>query len=424
MRPGGIKWVSFNKKAHSPMFSRRFLLALPVTFASLWTVAAFADPDPSDWDAVLDEANGQTVYFNAWGGAENINAYIAWAGAEVAERYGVTLNHVKLSDTASAVSRVLTEKAAGRTEDGAVDLIWINGENFAAMKREGLLLDYPWSEKLPNYALADTEGKATLTMDFTTPVDGQESPWGTAQLTFYYDSAEIETPPTDLEVLADWVAENPGRFTYAAPPNFIGSTFLKQLAYGLVEDPETLAEPVDPDRFAAVTQPIWDYLDRIHPDLWRSGQVFASDTTHLKTLLADGEIAIAMTFNPGEASSAINEGLLPETVRSFVMDYGSIGNAHFVAIPFNASAKAGAMVVANFLLSPEAQARKADEAVWGDPTVLSYDKLDTAGKALFDALESGPATLSASELGKALSEPDTSWMEMLEDEWARRYGAG
>jgi putative thiamine transport system substrate-binding protein len=43
--------------------------------------ARAADPDPRNWDAVLEEARGQTVYFNAWGGSENINSYIDWAGS-------------------------------------------------------------------------------------------------------------------------------------------------------------------------------------------------------------------------------------------------------------------------------------------------------------------------------------------------------
>ncbi len=385
-------------------------------------------PDPENWEQLLLQAKGQEVFWYAWGGSENINSYIAWVGEQVRERYGITLTQVKVSETANVVARVLAEKSAGRNENGAVDLVWINGENFAAMKRQGLLLDYPWATSLPNYQLTDFENKAVLTMDFTEPVDGLESPWGTAQLTFYYDSANPAfaggSPPSSLEELAAWIKKNPGRFTYAAPPNFIGTTFLKQVLYGLVDDISVLRQPADRQTFDRVTAPLWEWLDRVHPDLWRSGRVFAADTTNLKTLLSDNEIDIAMTFNPGEASSAINEGLLPETTRSFVMDYGSIGNAHFVAIPFNAGSKAGAMVVANFLLSPLAQARKNDETIWGDPTVLAYDKLNAGQRALFDSLQSGAATLGASQLGATLSEPDAFWSDALDAEWTRRYGAG
>jgi putative thiamine transport system substrate-binding protein len=398
------------------------IFAASMTAIALSFNPAMADNvDPSDWASVLDQAKGQTVYFNAWGGAPNINAYIDWVGETVKERYGVTVEHVKLDDTANAVNRVVTEKAAGRDEGGSVDLIWINGENFASMKRQGLLIDDNWAEKLPNYKFADIEGKPTLSYDFTVPVDGQESPWGMAQLTFYYDSEIVAEPPKNLEELKDWVEANPGRFTYAAPPNFIGTTFLKQVLYGVIEDHEQLRTPTDAEAFEKASAPLWAYLDDIHPNLWRSGEIFAADTSQLKNLLADGEIDIAMTFNPGEASSAIRAQELPESVRSFVFDYGSMGNSHFVTIPYNANAKAGAMVVADFLLSPEAQARKADENVWGDPSVLNLDALDAEGRALFDALERGPATLAADEFGATLLEPDASWAVMLEEEWAKRY---
>lgn len=398
------------------------ILAASITAMALSFNPAMAENvDPSDWAGVLEQAQGQTVYFNAWGGAPNINAYIDWVGQTVKERYGVTVEHVKLDDTANAVNRVVTEKAAGRDEGGSVDLIWINGENFASMKRQGLLIEDNWAEKLPNYKLADIEGKPTLSYDFTVPVDGQESPWGMAQLTFYYDSAIVTEPPKNLKDLQAWAKANPGRFTYAAPPNFIGTTFLKQVLYGVIEDDAQLREPVEAEAFEKATAPLWAYLDEIHPNLWRSGEIFAADTTQLKNLLADGEIDIAMTFNPGEASSAIKAQELPESVRSFVFDYGSMGNSHFVTIPYNANAKAGAMVVANFLLSPEAQARKADENVWGDPSVLNLNALDADGRALFDALERGPATLAADEFGATLLEPDASWAVLLEEAWAKRY---
>ena len=136
--------------------------------------SAIADPDPADWDAVLEEAKGQTVYWNAWGGSSQINAYIGWVGEELEERHGVRLVHVKLEDTANAVTTVVAEKAAGRNEGGSIDLIWINGENFASMKRQDLLFAPDWTTELPNWRYVDVENKPTITVDFTLPTDGLE----------------------------------------------------------------------------------------------------------------------------------------------------------------------------------------------------------------------------------------------------------
>ncbi len=103
-----------------------------------------AQPNPSDWPAVERVARGQTVYWNAWAGEASINSYIGWAAQEVEKRFGVRVEQVKLSDTAEAVSKVVAEKAAGRDSGGTVDLIWINGPNFASMKDKKLLYG-PWA---------------------------------------------------------------------------------------------------------------------------------------------------------------------------------------------------------------------------------------------------------------------------------------
>lgn len=408
------------------MCRHRFLLFLPILALSLsLPILARADEPEraAGWPAVEQAARGQTVYWNAWGGSTLTNDYIAWVGDQVAKRYGVTLKQVKLSDTAEAVSRVVAEKAAGNTDAGVVDLIWINGENFAAMKQAGLLYG-PWSEQLPNYQLVDPAHNPAVSTDFTVPVDGLESPWGKAQIVFYRDTAEVPEPPRSMTALLDWTKANPGRFTYPLPPDFLGSTFLKQVVLSLVDDPAPLYQPVPDDvTFARVTAPLWRYLDELHPNLWRQGRAFPANGSVLQQLVGDGEVFIGFTFQPGAPAAAIKNGELPETVRSFVPDEGTIGNVHFVAIPFNASHKAGAMVVANFLLSPEAQARKQDPAYWGDFTVLAVDKLPATQRQLFEAIDLGAATLRPDQLGKVLPEPHPSWMERIEAAWLSRYGA-
>lgn len=390
--------------------------------ALLLTAALTAGTSLADdrWHEILDAAEGQTVYFHAWGGSEVINDYINWAAQRVQEDHGVNVQHVKVTETGNVVSQVLSEKTAGRDTDGAVDLVWINGENFAAMKGNDLLYG-PFTQWLPNYALVDTENKPTTLFDFTTPVDNMEAPWGMAQLVFMVDSAEVREPPKSMTELLEFARENPGRVTYPAPPSFYGTTFIKQALLELTDNRTPLYNPVENADFDAVTAPLWDYLDQLHPLMWRRGQTFTSGAPEMKQLLNDGEIAISLSFNPNDASNAIATGELPDTVRTYVHDAGSIGNTHFVAIPYNSGSVEGAMVFANFLMSPEAQARKANTEIWGDPTVLAMDKLSADERALFESLPQGEATLSADELGTVLREPHTSWVESLERAWQERY---
>jgi putative thiamine transport system substrate-binding protein len=181
---------------------------------------------------------------------------------------------------------------------------------------------------------------------------------------------------------------------------------------------------VDDDTFPAVTAPLFAYLDELKPYLWRHGEAYPRNYPAMKQLLADGELDIIFAFNPAEASSAIEKGELPGTVRSFTFPGGTLANTHFVAIPYNAAAKSGALVVANFLLSPEAQARKQDPKIWGDPTVLAIPKLDAEDRSRFDALDLGIATLKPADLGPTLPEPHPSWMERIEAAWKKRYGVG
>jgi putative thiamine transport system substrate-binding protein len=136
-------------------------------------------------------------------------------------------------------------------------------------------------------------------------------------------------------------------------------------------------------------------------------------------MLADGELLLALTFNPNDAANEIAAKRLPASIVSYQFESGTIGNTHFVAIPVNATASDAAQVVANFLLSPEAQARKADIAVWGDPTVLALERLSPADRARFTAQ---PLPGQVARSAPTLPEPHGSWVEPLEREWLKRYG--
>ncbi|NEX88127.1 ABC transporter substrate-binding protein [Aeromonas rivipollensis] len=357
------------------------------------------------WQQTLAEAKGQRVYFNAWGGSPEINAYLGWAEQELARDYQVTLVQVKVDDIAQSVSQLLASKQAGKTSGGPIDLLWVNGENFKALKEQGLL-GAPFTQELPNMALVDT--KLPVHEDFTLPVAGLEAPWGIGQLNLMVNTEEVTTAPTSAAELLAWAKAHPGRFTYPKPPQFHGSSFLKQILLELTDDPAPLYREANDADFTRLTAPLWVWLDALHPALWRKGKLFPTSAAETRQLLDDGELAMAISFNPGEAQSSVQNGALPPAVRAVAMSKGALTNSHFLAIPFNASARAGAKVVANFLLSPTAQARKADPAFWGDPSVLRQDAL--------------PGNSQPALRFKAVAEPHPSWQTRLEAAWAERYG--
>lgn len=389
--------------------------------AAAWPLAAPAQELPARWSRLQIAARGRTVHFNAWGGSERINAYLQWVAAEVQRLHGVTLVHVKIADAAEVVQRVRAEKQAGRSP-GSVDLVWINGENFLTMKREGLLVP-GWTYALPAYAAVDTVGKPTTLRDFGEPVDGHEAPWGMAQLTFFADGRKVPQPPQSLDELIAWARRNPGRFSYPRPPQFHGTTFLKQVLLEAVPDRAPFDRPFDAtapaEAFQRLTAPLWARLDALHPSLWREGRQFPAQQATLRQMVADGELWIGLTFNPNEAAGEIASQGLPPSTLSYQHRAGTVGNTHFVAIPFNATTGAAAQVVANFLMSPAAQARKADVRHWGDPTVLALDRLSADERALFGA---AAAPGQVTQPAPAWLEPHGSWVEPLEREWLRRYG--
>lgn len=378
-----------------------------------------ATPALADWQQTLDAAKGQTVYWNAWGGDERTNAFIAWVGSETERLYGVKVEQVKLTDTAEAITRVLSEKAAGQTE-GSVDMIWINGPNFLAMNDQGLLHG-PFVADLPNAQYLDLGANSPASVDFTTPVDGFESPWRLAKFVFAYDSAKVTDLPETMAGWADWAAAHPGRLTHPNPANFIGATFLKQALVELAPDPAALQLPATDAAFAAQTAPLWAWYDALRPNLWRHGESFPENESVQAQMLNDGEVDVAMFFDPAATAAGIAQGTLPETARVFVPKAGSIGNISFVAIPFNAAHTAGAVVVANFLLDPATQAHMQDITVLGSFAVLDPAKLDDTAKAAFAALPTAPALPALTGLGPTLLEPHASWMTKLTAEWAKRY---
>lgn len=377
------------------------LLSTIGILATAFATNTFAE----DWQSIEKQADGQTVYFHAWGGSQEINRYIQWASKELKSRYNVTLNHVKVTDISETTTRLIAEKAAGKNTGGSVDMVWINGENFKSMKDNQLLYG-PFVDALPNWQYVDKT--LPVDVDFSEPTDGLEAPWGVGQLVFIHDTENLNNPPHSFAEMLSYANAFPNRLTYPRPPEFHGTSYIKALLIELTNNDPALQKPVNAETFEQVTQPLWQYLDKFHKVAWRGGKQFPAGTAETLQLLDDGQIDLAITFNPNAVFSAQSSGTLAETTKAYAMDAGALSNIHFLAIPWNANANAGAQVAINFLLSPEAQSRKGDINIWGDPSVLSSEYLT--------------GTAKNTQQFKSINEPHPSWQNALEQAWLKRYG--
>jgi putative spermidine/putrescine transport system substrate-binding protein len=377
------------------------------------TPAAFA---AARWSDVLQKARGAEVGFGMWAGDENRNRLFRSSVANALKNeFGITLRIVPLGDTAEAVNKLLNEKGAGKTTGGSIDVLWINGENFRTAK-QGSLLWGPFSEHLPNSRLYDEHAS---NRDFGTPVDGLEAPWEKAQFVMAYDTARFANPPDSVEALRTWVKEHPGRFTYIAPPDFTGSAFIRHLLLHLGNRDARFWNGFNDELYRRASASTIAYLNDIKPYLWRRGETYPPNPNEINRLFANREVDFTMSYAPAFASVRIERGEFPPTTRTFQFAEGDIGNYSFLAIPFNASHIAGALVTINELMSFELAlefSRTLDELY---PHIL--DRLTPGERAQVEALPRGPATLSIRDLATHfLPEPDAEYLNRLEKDWSEK----
>lgn len=384
-----------------PNAPTRARVAMICALVAVLALAGCSDRDEADtahvlpggsWEATLDAARGQTVHWWMYGGDERVNRYVDEEVRPRAAQLGVALRRVPVDDTAIAVKRVAAERRAGRDDGGAVDLIWINGENFAQGKRDGLWLR-GWAPRLPNARLLDDDDE-TLTRDFGVPVEGQESPWSRAALVFAYDRERTSRPPRDLDALLAYAREHPGRITYPAPPDFTGSAFVRFVVQTLGEDRA------------------FEYLRELEPLLWRGGRTHPKSEAELNRLFGNGQVDLAMSYDPGFVATGVRQGSMPRSARPLVLEGQTLQNVSFVTIPANAADRGGALVVANLLLDPALQAKKADPRVIGLPSVLP-------AAALPDGSEAAPSPYVLDDLGKPLAELPAERVPELDRRWRR-----
>ncbi|CAN5916909.1 ABC transporter substrate-binding protein [soil metagenome] len=374
---------------------------------------------PLPWDSIVARARGTEVVWRMWRGDPSINAYVdGWVATHLRERYGIVLRAVD-GQGPELINQLVVERESGR-RGGTASLLWLNRETFANLRKEGLLAG-PWAGRLPNAAFVDS-ASPIVHRDFEQAPAGYESPWGRVQFALIYDTLRTPAPPRSVAQLAVWIRAHPGRFTF--DQEFTGTTFQKVLLYALNGGVSRFQGGFDSTRYAGARDRVFAWLDSLRPFFWRHGDTFPPNVAAMHRLFANDEIDFSMSHNQNEVISKAEHGVLARTARPLLLRDGTIANTHYVGIPFNAPNAAGAMVVADFLLSPDAQLEKQRPDVWADGTVLDMARLPGPARARFTLLGTDPRELPFDSLARyAVPEVSPRYHERLAADW-RAHAAG
>lgn len=373
-----------------------------------------ANVDEMTYEQLLEEAKGSTVTFYGWGGDEDLNAWLDDVFApEMKEKYDITMERVPM-DIDQVLSQLSGEIQASK-EDGSIDMIWINGENFKSAKENNMLYG-SFLEKLPNAKkyldLNSDENK----YDFGYEIEGYEAPYGKAQLVFMHDSAITSNVPKNTEELLEFAKANKGKVTYPALPDFTGSAFVRNIIYDICGYEQFQDMKADKETVKKAIQPAIDYLVKLNPYLWNEGKSFPADSTQLDNMFMDKEVVMFMSYEPYSVASKIEKGSYTDTTETFIFDKGTIGNTNYMAIAKNSGNKAGAMVAINEMISAKIQASKYD-AIKTLP-VVDNSKLSDEEAEMFDKVDLGKGTLSQEELlSKRLPEMPADLVPIIEEIW-------
>lgn len=368
----------------------------------------------ADFESITKQAENTTVTFYGWGGDDKRNEWLdTVVASKLKEKYNITLQRVPM-DIDQILAKLSGEKQAG-SEDGTIDMIWINGENFYSAKENGLLFG-SFADKLPNYEKYINAEDKENQYDFGYPIEGFEAPYGKAQLVLINDSAKSEETPKNTEELMEYAKKYQGKVTYPALPDFTGSAFVRNVIYDIVGYEQFMNMEADKDVVREAVKPAMDYLRELNPYLWNQGKTFPASSTLLENMFSDGEVYLNMSYSPYSAAVNIEQGKYPETAKTFLFENGMIGNTNYIAIANNAPNKAGAMVAINEIISAELQASQFDSLK--TVSVVDYAKLSEEERAMFDKVDIGKGTVSQDELlAKRLPEMPAKLIPIIEEIW-------
>ncbi len=374
-----------------------------------------ADIAKLNWQQIIDNAKGKTVVMNMYGGFKKANSYMAeYAIPQLLKQYNITLKIVPAQGN-EIVNNIMAQKESN-TEKGQIDLCWINGETFYQIRQINGLYG-PFINQLPNTKYIDLNDPI-IKYDFQEEVKGFEAPWGKANYIVITDTARVKKIPVSMQDFEAYWQQHPGKFTLAQ--DFMGLTLLKSWLVELAGGMQVLDGPFDEKKYQIYSTQLWQFINKNKKYFWKNGETFPTSNVTIAQMFSSGELDFSFAFGNTDIDIKVAEGLYPNTSKGYILKAGSIHNTSYLGIPYNSVNKEAAMVVCNFLISPEAQIKKVDINNWGTTMILDYNKLDKQWQTAYNAIPKLKYGIDEAEINaKSIKETEPRYMIRVAEDFRK-----
>jgi len=184
-------------------------------------------------------------------------------------------------------------------------------------------------------------------------------PYRGSQVLLAYDSAKVMTAPKTWPDLVTWIKANPGQFIYGRPDKGgSGKNFVVRAIHEANgRDPSVFTtDNFNADEAKKRFDPAWKILSDLQPSLYDKGAYPAGNNPTLQ-LYASGAVSMITAWSD-MALQGISQGVLPPTTKLVQLtDLGFCGGYAWSSIPSTTTHQDGALKLANFMLTPDIQAK-------------------------------------------------------------------
>jgi putative spermidine/putrescine transport system substrate-binding protein len=202
-------------------------------------------------------------------------------------------------------------------------------------------------------------------------------PYRASSVLLAYDTKTVSSPPKTLDDLLSWIKANPGKFTYNTPDSGgSGQSFVTTVLDKTVPTADRAKMVTD---YTPALETGWNAgfatLAGLNPYVYQHG-VYPNGNNQVLDLLSSGQISMAPVWSDQFITGQKN-GQIPANIGyTQISDPSLTGGAAYLGIPSASPRQQGALKLAAWVLSPEAQALISDN-IAGYP-VINLSKLPSA----------------------------------------------